>query len=274
MELAELKESGEKLASEDKKLLASFKASKNKMFSAKDRSICLHCKKELKWYDMIPVLSWLFLKGKCRQCSKPIGQYEFWFEVGLGAALAVSYLAWPIGIETASQIMLFALWTVTLVLLAILFSYDLKWLLIPRVITLILFVVATVYSFVYFFGVYGATPNLMGDYLLQIGLSLLVLPGFYLLLYVISRKQWIGWGDIELLVPMAIMTASWSSGVLLIFLANFIGCIVVLPGLLSKKLGRMSRIPFGPFLILAFVITMLWGADILELYVGSFLFKP
>lgn len=274
MELKALQAEGEKLTSDDKKLLKAFKSSNQKMFSRKDRSICFDCHQPLKWYDMLPVVSWLFLKGKCRQCRQPIGQYEFWLEIGLGVVVALSYLVWPYGLETAVEFILFGLWIVALVLLAIEFSYDVKWLLIPRLITWMLLVVAVIYAGVYFFGVYGATANLMGDYLIQIGLSLLALPGFYLLLYIISKKQWVGWGDIELLIPMAIMVAAWPSAILLIFLANFIGCIVVLPGLLLKKLGRMSRIPFGPFLVLAFVVTMLWGADILDIYVGSLLFKP
>lgn len=246
----------------------------NKPFSTTDRSKCLHCGYELRWFDMIPVVSWIALRGKCRRCHKPIGYAELAAEIGLGVAVAVSYAYWPLGeIVSGIQISLFVLWVIALVLLTIHFFYDLKWYLLPDIITVWLVGIAVIYAITYFYSL-GAPTVLLNSYLIQIGLSLVVLPGFYGLLYVISKGNWIGFGDVKLLVPMALFVASWQAGVLLIFLANLIGCLVVLPGMLSHKLGRTSRIPFGPFLILAFIITMLLGSQLVGLYLHEVLFKP
>ncbi len=274
LELRHAKRSGAKLTAADKRLLKVFGKRSGSLFSAHDRSVCLSCQHQLRWYTMVPVVSWLLQRGRCRQCQASIGKTELWAELGLGGTLAVSYAVWPYGFDTSSQVALFVIWAVAIVLLTIQFFYDLKWQLIPRLVTIGLLIVAGLYAAVYFIGVLGAPMELAGSYSLQVGLSLLVLPGFYLLLYVLSRGQWIGWGDVELLVPLAIMVAAWPASILLIFLANFIGCAVVLPGLLSKKLNRMTRIPFGPFLIAAFVVTMLWGTQLVSLYVDNFLFKP
>lgn len=233
-----------------------------------DRSVCLHCGRTLMWYDLIPVVSWTATRGKCRTCHKPIGMMEVLAEVGLGVIFALSYIAWPHG-DDIRGVVLFVIWCLILVLLAIHWMYDAKWFLLLDAITLGM--VGAALLFVAF--LFTAIPvSLMGSALTNIGLTLLVLPGFYGLLYLVSRGQWVGLGDIKLLIPFALLLPSWEHGVLLIFLANLIGCIVLIPSLVTKKLTRMTRVPFGPFLIAAFVVTFLFGQRILDFYIGTILF--
>ncbi len=234
----------------------------------RDRSLCLHCGRQLAWYDMIPVVSWLATKGRCRTCKQPIGRMELWAEVLLGTGFVVSYMAWPFEF-TPLGIVLFVLWLVALVVLAIHWMYDAKWFLLLDTLTWSLLAIAVLYVGLSLADV----PNdaLTGE-VLALGYTLAVLPGFYGLLYVISRGAWVGLGDVKLLVPFALMLPSWEHGVLLVFLANLIGCVVLLPLMLKNKLERGTRVPFGPFLIVAFVVTFLFGQRILDFYLSAMLF--
>lgn len=233
-----------------------------------DRSLCLHCGRQLAWYDMIPVVSWLAVRGRCRTCQQPIGTMELWAEVLLAAAFVASYWLWPFAF-TSLGVVLFVLWLLVLVVLAIHWMYDAQWFLLLDRITLILTALAVLYL-----GLSLADlPNseLVGA-VLGVVYTLAVLPGFYGLLYLASRGVWVGFGDVKLLVPFALMLPAWEHGVLLVFLANLIGCIVLLPLIMRKKLGRMTRVPFGPFLIVAFIITFLVGQRILDAYFNIMLF--
>ena len=101
----------------------------------KDRSVCLHCGYTLRWYDLIPLVSWLTLKGKCRECRKPIGRFEPLIELGTALFFVASFLFWPVPLETTEAIIPFVLWLIAGVGLAILFAYDAKWFLLPDAVT-------------------------------------------------------------------------------------------------------------------------------------------
>lgn len=234
-----------------------------------DRSVCLHCGHQLQWYELLPVVSWLVQKGKCRQCHASIGRMELLAELTLGGAFLVSYLFWPYDLATVHGVVFLVLWAVILVALAIHWMYDARWFLLLDKVTATILLAASL--FVVLKLADQPTPLLLHS-LSGIGLTLLVLPGFYGLLYVASRGAWIGLGDVKLLVPFALMLPGWEHGILLIFLANLIGCLAIVPGMLTKKLTRTTRVPFGPFLILAFVITFLFGQRILDFYFGMMLF--
>jgi len=115
-QLIEDKKAGEKVSAKELKKLSPLikKASK-------DRSRCLSCGHILAWYDLIPLVSWLLLRGKCRYCKKFIGWTEFFLEVGMAALFALSVFLWPMPLASFWQIMMLVLWLAALVLLAILF---------------------------------------------------------------------------------------------------------------------------------------------------------
>ena len=102
-----------------------------------DRSRCLHCSYTLKWYDLIPVLSWLVLRGKCRNCKKRIGYFELIIELGVAAFFVVSYALWPTELQTGLEIARFIVWLAAGVALAILFAYDQKWFLLPDKVSIV-----------------------------------------------------------------------------------------------------------------------------------------
>jgi prepilin signal peptidase PulO-like enzyme (type II secretory pathway) len=96
--------------------------------------------------------------------------------------------------------------------------------------------------------------------------AVMILSGLYWLLYIISKGNWIGFGDIKLGVGLALMLADWRLALVTLFMANLIGCLLVAPGLITGKLKRSSHIPFGPLLIIGFIIARLFSATIFNAF--------
>ena len=207
----------------------------------------------LAWYDLIPIVSWLSTGGKCRYCRKPIGWFEPVIELIMAALFVASYVWWPFSLTGVGWVLaagwtLFALWLVSLVLLVMLATYDLKWQLLPNRLTwayaaLALIVVVLRFALVHDIDIW----SLAG--------AVAIMSGLYFVLCVLSHGTWIGEGDVKLGLGLGLMLASWEKAFLALFLANFIGCIIVLPGLISKKLKPGSEIPFGPLFILGMLIS-------------------
>lgn len=229
-----------------------------------DRSCCLECGYELKWYDLIPVVSWLTLRGKCRSCKHSIGWFEFLMEIGMVAYFVLSYAFWPGGIETGLQLAHFVLWLAAGVAMAILFAYDFKWFLLPDSATIALGVIGLAIV-----GVSAAeTQDVGGTILTAIG-AVAVLSGLYAALFAISRGKWVGFGDVKLGLALALLLVDWQLAIIALFLANFIGCLIVIPALASKKLSRTSRVPFGPMLIAGTILAWFIGWPILDSYLAT-----
>ena len=220
-----------------------------------DRSECLSCHHPLAWYDLIPIVSWVSLGGKCRYCHHRIGMTEILAEVLLAAMFVVSYLFWPHSLIGTVDIVIFSLWLVVLVLATILFIYDAKWSLLPFAINVLFIIVAVVFWAVHSWQ-YGT------DFL-SLGGALMLLAGLY---FLFSLFGWVGMGDGILGVGLAFLVGKWELAFLTLFLANLLGCFMLIPMMATKRLHRHARIPFGPFLILATVIVVLWGSWIIETF--------
>lgn len=228
---------------------------------AKDSSRCLHCGHELAWYDLLPLVSWLSLKGKCRYCRKPIGRLEPLIELGVAAFFVTSFIFWPFDLVTPLAIAQFIVWLLAGVGLAILFVYDLRWFLLPNEVMFSVIGLGIVSAILAVLQV----PDVL-EVLVSILSAVFILSGIYLLIYVMSKGQWIGFGDIKLGLALALFLADWQLALLALFIANLVGCLVVIPGMLTGKITRTTRIPFGPFLIIGMVIAFFVGRQILALY--------
>jgi prepilin signal peptidase PulO-like enzyme (type II secretory pathway) len=226
-----------------------------------DRSRCLHCSYTLKWYDMIPLVSWLSLGGKCRKCRKPIGYLEPLIELGVMAFFVVSYAFWPYPLSNSLEIARLILWLIAGVGLAIMFAYDTKWFLLPDRVNFIVIGIGLLSAFLVVMGAYDK-PNAI----MEIIGSILILSGIYWALYVISKGKWIGFGDIKLGLGLALLLADWKLAFIALFAANLIGCIIVLPAMIAGKLKRNSHVPFGPLLITGFIFAGLAGNYLINIY--------
>jgi len=228
-----------------------------------DRSRCLHCGHALRWYDLVPVLSWLSIRGKCRYCHVKIGSFEPLIEIGVASFFVVSYLAWPSMFASPLDLAQFILWLIGGTLLSILFAYDLKWYLLPNSVVFPLIAVGALSALLRLI----ESPNIIGS-VVSLLVACAVLSGLYFLLWILSKGQWIGFGDVKLGLALALMLGEWPLAFITLFAANLIGCIIVVPAMLSGKITRKTRISFGPLLIGGYLIAGLWGYSILGYYLS------
>lgn len=256
-QLHEDAKSGEKLHKVDALQVAKLQ----KKSLSNDRSVCLHCGHQLAWYDLVPLISWLSLLGKCRYCRHAIGWLEPAVELGTAAFFVVSYLFWPHLLASNLDVFQFIIWLVAGVGLAILFVYDMKWYLLPNAIVFPLIGLGFVYTF---------TVLIEHQFALSQVASILygcaILSGLYYLIYVISQYKWVGFGDVKLGLALALLLADWRLSLLTLFLANLIGTIVYLPLIIGGSVKRATHIPFGPLLISGFLLSGLFGSSIIDWY--------
>ncbi|OYX39813.1 hypothetical protein B7Z00_00100 [Candidatus Saccharibacteria bacterium 32-50-10] len=226
-----------------------------------DRSRCLSCGHQLAWYDLLPIVSWIALGGKCRYCGRPIGKTEFLVELSLGLLFTLSFVLWPGNLAEPLELAKLVLWLSALVALAINFIYDARWLLLVPSLNWLLIILGALYS--------GITAYQSADpvaTMLSIAGAVIILGGLYGLLWLISRGRWIGEGDIYLGAGLALFLADWQLAFVVLFAANLIGTFMITPLLLSGKMERGAQIPFGPLLIVGAVLSWFAGNYIVEWY--------
>lgn len=229
------------------------------------RSMCPHCRHELAAADLVPVLSWLSLKGKCRYCAKPISPQYPLVELLMAILFIASYIWWPLAL-TGAQIAVFVCWLPLLAGLAALAVYDLRWLLLPTRLIYPLTGLALAQAVI---AITAADKPLTS--LLDTVLATMLGGGIFYLLFQVSGGKWIGGGDVRLGWLLGLIAATPARSLLFIFLGSFGGSLVSLPLLAAGRLKRTSTIPFGPFLIAGLVIVQLFGADILHWYRQTFI---
>lgn len=231
-------------------------------------SVCMHCKKRIKWYDNIPIVSWLILRGKCRNCGKSIGIADLLSEIGLAVAflmLSWAYLVPVLNNWTllslhpeflAIQLAVFVMMLMMLVVLTVLAVYDAKWGELP-VVLLILAILFGAIIFVLKMKEVSLSDEV--DLLRSLGnatLGVLVLAGTCFVIYKASKERLMGGGDWLLALALALALADWWLALWTIFLANLLGDVIALPGAMKKK---NHVVHFGPFLVVAFVIVLVLG---------------
>ena len=212
-------------------------------------SVCDHCHHRLKWYENIPIFSWLLLKGRCKKCHKKIGFAEPLSELGLAITfLLLGFKFWPALSNFSSVLPLisFILLIVIFTILTICFIYDALWGEFPSFLLYILFALGAAFLVLeYVAGVKIDTISLLAG----IG----ILPGIYYLLYFFSKEKLVGSGDWLLCLPFALILHNFWLCFFVLFLSNSLAVLIQLPlTLLTKK--KSHQFPFGPFLILAFLI--------------------
>lgn len=228
------------------------------------RSMCPECRHELSALDLVPVFSWLYLRGKCRYCHKPISiQYPL-VELITAGLFVASYVWWPSTVSSLLSTMQFATWLLILIGLVSLTVYDLRWMLLPNRLIYPISGLAAVFALI---NVYFANAPVTA--LINTALAVLVGGGIFYVIFQVSSGKWIGGGDVRLGWMLGLLVATPAKAVLMIFLASVIGSLVSLPLLARGKLKIKASIPFGPFLIAGAIITVLFGADILNWYTNT-----
>lgn len=235
----------------------------------KGRSMCPHCHHTLAAKDLVPVFSWLWLRGKCRYCRRAIPDSPI-VELSVMVAAVISYLAWPQsstfwgGLDIAS----FGLWMFLLTGFAALTVYDLKWYILPDRIVAPLTGIGVVFALVYALSQEDTTQTILGSIL-----GAVLIGGLFYGLFQVSQGKWIGGGDVKLAPLLGLIAGSLSGALLLLFIASLLGTIYSLVhGVIAKqKVTGQTRIPFGPFLIIGAVTTFLWGQVLMDWYTNFLL---
>ncbi len=224
-----------------------------------ERSECLSCHHALAPQDLVPVVSWLLLKGKCRYCHKPIPDSPL-VELTVPVLFVASYAWWPTTFH-GQGLFNFVIWLVMLVGFTALAVYDIKWFLLPDVIVWPLICLAVV--------------QVVGGWLLfdhawtqlaQPAAGVVAISGTFYLLYVVSKGEWIGFGDVKLGVALGLLAGSPLHAFLLLLTASLTGTLIALPMVVRGKANRKSHLPFGPLLIFGSVVVALFGSSIVDWY--------
>ena len=217
-------------------------------------SHCPACGAAVRPRDNVPVLSWLLLRGRCRDCSAPISaRYPL---VEAGTALVFVVLAARIGVEPELPAFLY-LGAIGVALTLI--DLDVKRL--PNAIVLPSYVVALV-----LLGAAAVFGNDWGTYL-RAGLGMAALYGFYVLLRLAYPKG-MGYGDVKLAGVLGLYLGwlGWAEVVTGAFLGFLFGGVVGMALMAARKAGRKSQIPFGPYMLVGAFVAILWGGVLADLY--------
>ena len=213
------------------------------------RSFCPRCKKYINWFDNLPLISFLFLNGKCRKCKKAIPLRYFIVEIITGIIFLLVYL----NHNDFSTIIFLS--TLSLIYI-IIFFIDLENFIIPDSLSFSVMTIALLKNFL---------PNFNTSFIHEINQSIIGgMIGYlsiWLIIYlykVIKKIEGMGVGDAKLMAGIGLLFG-WQSVPFVLFVSAILGLIFVLPSLLNKQKNMRSEIPFGPFIITACLIYFIYG---------------
>ena len=222
----------------------------------KGRSFCPSCKNQIKWYDNIPFLSFIFLKGKCRNCSNKISSQYFLVEFISAISFVVIYHIYGISITTLLLIILS-------IFFVIIFFIDLKHYIIPNELTFPLMIIGFIKSF---------EPNLNQTVFPNYINSLVGGVFGYLIIWLIiffykkvRNKEGMGLGDAKLMAVVGFWFG-WVSIPFTIFISSFVALFFTVPSLLKKTRDMTTQIPFGPYIIIGCIIYVSFANQIKHMF--------
>ncbi|WP_179632165.1 prepilin peptidase [Clostridium peptidivorans] len=211
-------------------------------------SHCTSCKGKLKSYDLIPILSYILLKGRCRYCREKVSIRYPMIEFLTGILYVLVYIKYGVTLETIKYIIMVSI-------LIVIGMIDLDTTNVYFKTTLTGFIVAVTFLALH---VYMGLPVINYIYGSIIG-------GGTLSLIILITKGGMGWGDAEICSVCGLFLG-FKLTLLMLFLSFIIGSVIGLALIALKKKTRKDYVPFGPFIVVASIITILWGQDIITWY--------
>ena len=219
---------------------------------AKGRSFCPDCKNKIKWFDNIPFFSYLFLKGKCRQCSKPISFQYFIVELLTAISFVLIFHIYGPSITTLLLLILS-------IFFIIIFFIDLKHFIIPNVLTFPLMFIGFLKSF---------DPNLnqtiFPNYINSLIGGLFGYSIIWLIIFFykkVRKKEGMGLGDAKLMAVIGFWFG-WISIPFTIFISSAVALVLVVPSLINQSRKMSSEIPFGPYIIIGCILYVTFANQI------------
>lgn len=225
------------------------------------RSQCLFCRKKLKAKDLVPIFSFLCLKGRCAYCHKKLSPFYLIVEIIMGILSVVLFLRFPFVTADMSyslidwqNIGLFSLLLAEGSLLMGIFFYDLQYMEIPDILLFPLIALSLLSNI-------GLMPGGILNLLIAIVIALVFFGGQHFA----SKGKWLGQGDVYLSVAMAGILG-WQLLIVAIALTYLIGAAISLILLTTQKVNKQSKIAFAPFMVLGTFCALFFGENILRWY--------
>lgn len=215
-------------------------------------SRCPKCDTPIRWYQNIPVVSWVLLKGKCSQCQANISlRYPL---IELFTGLISAYCAWHFGFGPWLGAILIGVW-----LLIALAMIDFDTTLLPDSLNYLLLWIGLMAAWA------GISPVALPDAVLGAAIGYLSLWSLYWAFKLLTGKEGMGYGDFKLLAALGAWLG-WQYLPLVILLSSLVGAVVGGLLLSTGAIKRDQGIPFGPYLAGAGLIALLWGETIVNSY--------
>lgn len=218
-------------------------------------SRCPQCETAIRWYQNIPIISWLVLRGRCAQCSEKISIRYPLVEALTGTLFLGVF--WTFGLHGVTLVY----WLLAAALIVITFI-DLDHQIIPDVISLPGIIVGFLCSF--FVPWVSWMDSLLG--ILVGGGSLLLVAVAYEFL---TKKEGMGGGDIKLLAMIGAFLG-WQAVFPVIFISSLAGTAVGIPVMIRQKADAKLALPFGPFLAFGALFYLFWGPALIRWYLSFF----
>ena len=237
------------------------------------RSNCDSCNRVLKWFELIPIFSYIFLRGKCRKCKVKIGLEKFLLEL-FGGLLIIIFskiylydliLDFSNSSNIITAIFLFILFSILYIVFSVLFVYDLRHKFVPTNVSLLLIIIGFAFSFYRLYNNSFYFGGINTFFWLDVFSGFLIALPFYLI-YLFTNKKGVGFGDIVIFFGIGYL-AGFVSGVSIFFLSVFIGAFISLLLMLfyPKRFNKKTQIPFAPFILIATILVILFQIDILNI---------
>jgi len=240
--------------------VVSLRAPKRKSI-VKNRSHCPKCKHELSTFDLIPIWSFLFLRGRCRYCKKKISwQYPL-----VEAATGIIFFAGFLVLGISPEFFFFIIYASFLIAI---FVLDYTKYIIPDFLSVPAGLSAFLGSIIITIAD-SSSPSfhLFPALFSNLGWAILIGGGFFLAQFLISKGRWVGGGDIRLGAVMGLMLG-FPNIIAALGIAYVIGALWGIGLIILKRKTIKGVLPFGTFLTISTIICLLWGDEIVKAYLG------
>ena len=217
-------------------------------------SACGSCQRELRWFENIPVASWLVLGAKCARCKAPISVQYPLVEAATAVLFVMVAATTPLGPLLAARL-------IFVCALIVLFAIDLEHQILPNVITLPGIAVGVAFSLV---GPPGWRASLAGV-VLGGGVLYAIAWGYF----AVRKEEGLGMGDVKMLGMIGAFLG-WQAVLLTLVLASLSGAIIGVTMIALQRGSMKYALPFGTFLALGALVAMLAGQPIIDWYVGFY----
>lgn len=227
----------------------------NSMETLLGRSHCPHCRQKIHWRDNVPLVSFLLLSARCRDCGEKISWQYPLLELGTGVLFALVGKYFFVLADSATWLETF-FYLITFSLLLVIFVYDLKYMEIPMHVLWIAVAIAVAYVLSADWTSFVPLTEIMQLKTFSAAVGAIVMFAFFFALSWYSKETWMGEGDAYVGLLMGLIVG-WPGVIIALMFSSVIGTLVSVGLVLAKRKTMKSQVPFAPFLVCGTFLTVL-----------------